>query len=170
MDGKHLLSYVITPVLEHLTGAALRGGRTAVLDTLAAHQLLLGTAIQESRLLYLRQLGSGPALGLWQMEPATHDDIWANYLRYHPDLAAKVEALSCRLWPIGATQMQGNLYYACAMARCLYFRVPDLLPAAGNVKGLVGYWKSHYNTPLGAGTVEKALPAFAQAVEMTQKE
>ena len=37
----------------------------------AAEDLVLGTAAQESGLAYLRQIGGGPALGLWQIEPAT---------------------------------------------------------------------------------------------------
>jgi hypothetical protein len=49
----------------------------------AAEELLLGTALQESGLIYRRQLNNGPALGLFQMEPATHDDIWADFLTYH---------------------------------------------------------------------------------------
>ena len=55
------------------------------LDFRAAEELLLGTALQESRLTYLHQLGGGPALGLFQMEPGTHDDIWTNYLWNRPE-------------------------------------------------------------------------------------
>jgi hypothetical protein len=39
----------------------------------AAGELVLGTAIVESNHTYLKQHGDGPALGLWQVEPATHD-------------------------------------------------------------------------------------------------
>jgi hypothetical protein len=35
----------------------------------AAGELVLGTAIVESNLTYLKQHGEGPALGLWQVEP-----------------------------------------------------------------------------------------------------
>lgn len=51
----------------------------------AAEDLLLGTAIQESGLVHVRQVG-GPALGYWQMEPATHDDIWASFVQHRPEL------------------------------------------------------------------------------------
>ena len=118
----------------------------------AASQLLLGTAIQESNLFYRRQLGNGPARGLFQMEPATHDDIWANYLKYNAPLAAQV-----RSFLNGGTESAGELEnndkYAAAMTRVHYRRVPAALPAADNIEAMGAYWKAHYNTPLGAGTV-----------------
>ncbi|KAF0118141.1 MAG: hypothetical protein FD149_866 [Rhodospirillaceae bacterium] len=77
-DSAHFVTTVIRPTLLHLG-----------LHSPAAEALLLGTAIQESRLgTYLRQTGGGPALGVYQMEPATHEDIWTNFLAYRPDLAA----------------------------------------------------------------------------------
>lgn len=115
----------------------------------AAAELLLGTAIQESGLRYLQQLGNGPALGLFQMEPTTHDDIWLNFLAYREDLSDKLRAIddNCDPW-----SMVGNLWYAAAMCRIHYLRAPDSLPAAGALNAQAVYWKRHYNTPLGAGT------------------
>lgn len=46
------------------------------LHSMAAEQLLLGTAIQESHLKYRRQIG-GPALGYFQVGTNTQDDIWS---------------------------------------------------------------------------------------------
>lgn len=149
IDPKQLRAEVIRPVLEHL---GLGGD--------AAEELLLGTAIQESRCgTYLRQLGGGPALGVFQMEPATHDDIWDNYLRYQLQLAGKVGALLAP-WPDRAPQLVGNLAYATAMARVHYRRVPAALPAAGDLLAQARYWKRWYNTPLGAGTPEEYIAAW----------
>ena len=53
---------------------------------------LLGTARVESDLRHRRQIG-GPALGLFQMEPATHNDIWESYLKYRAQLAERVQKL-----------------------------------------------------------------------------
>lgn len=45
----------------------------------SAVNLLLGTAAQESAFgTYLRQIGGGPARGVFQMAPATAKDIWEN--------------------------------------------------------------------------------------------
>jgi hypothetical protein len=51
------------------------------------------------------------------------------------------------------------------MCRIHYLRVPEVLPAANDWPGFAAYWKNHYNTWLGAGTVDgflqKAQPAIA---------
>lgn len=125
--------------------------------TPAAEELVLGTALQESRLEFIKQLGGGPALGLFQMEPATHDDIWTNYLAYRDELADKVKTLAA---PTSANhpspnELIGNLWYAAAMCRIHYMRVPDPLPDAGDVPGMAAYWKEHYNTFEGAGSEEE---------------
>ncbi|MDP5041264.1 MAG: hypothetical protein NWQ26_10405, partial [Paraglaciecola sp.] len=71
---------VIRPVLEKMHAS-----------NLAAEELLLGTAVQESlNFKYRRQMGNGPARSYFQMEPATHDDIWNNYLKYNARRAALV--------------------------------------------------------------------------------
>jgi hypothetical protein len=45
-------------------------------------------------------------------------------------------------------------------------RKPDPLPEAGDVEGQGAFWKKHYNTPLGAGTV----PKYVLKVTSTFKE
>jgi len=117
----------------------------------AAENLLIGTAIQESHLRYIRQLQDGPARGFFQMEPATHDDIWANFLRYRAELSENVKKLLVGGEP-DVTQLEWNLLYAAAMCRVHYMRVPHALPAANDIPGLAAYWKQYYNTPLGKGT------------------
>ena len=59
----------------------------------SAEELILGTAIVESGLTYLKQHGDGPALGLWQVEPATHEDLYTNFLNYRPELGSKLMEL-----------------------------------------------------------------------------
>jgi hypothetical protein len=121
-----------------------------------AVELLIGTAYQESRLRYLHQLGGGPARGIFQMEPATHKDIWDNFIRYQPaTLKDNINNLKLVNSAMGADEMEGNLYYACAMARIHYYRVKEALPAEGDVAGMARYWKKYYNTPLGAGTEQE---------------
>jgi len=123
----------------------------------AAEELVLGTALQESRLIYIKQLGRGPALGVFQMEPATHDDIWKNYLKYKTDLAKNVGKLS---HAVNSRSLITDLLYAAAMTRVHYLRVPEPLPAEGDFEGQAAYWKDHYNTYLGAGTEEEYLESW----------
>ena len=126
----------------------------------AAAELLLGTALVESRLSWRRQLGNGPARGLFQMEMATHDDIWKNYLNYRAGLAAKVKALKSAAAAVAESEVENNDLYAAAMARVLYKRAPAALPAAGDLEAMATYWKQYYNTPLGKGTVGKYIEVW----------
>lgn len=143
IDPKQLRYEVVRPSLEWIG-----------LYSKEAEDLLMGTAAQESRLQYLKQLGTGPALGIFQMEPATHDDIWDNYLAFHPDLASQVRGLASQhKWTDNpARELVGNMMYAAAMSRVFYRRVKAALPEQGDVAAMARYWKRYYNTPLGAGT------------------
>jgi hypothetical protein len=121
---------------------------------LAAEQLVLGTGIQESLLIHRQQLGGGPALGLFQMERATHDDCWKNFLDFRKSLADKVKETLAGQEPIAET-MKNNDRYAAAMCRVRYMRVQEPLPKADDIPAMARYWKQYYNTPLGAGTPEE---------------
>lgn len=131
----------------------------------AAVNLLTGTALVESGGIYLRQRGGGPALGLWQMEPATHDDCWANFLRYPAQsrLATLIRTASGCPAPV-ADRLVWDLRYACLMARIRYYRVRAPLPPATDAAALSRYHKQHYNTPLGAADPVANTPLFARAI------
>lgn len=120
----------------------------------AAENLVVGTAVQESRLTYLRQFNGGPARGVFQIEPATHDDVWANYIGFRPDLSAKVHSVLSSV-PLLHDQLETNLMYAAIMCRVIYMRATEALPDAANLPALGGYWKRHYNTAGGAGTPDE---------------
>ena len=134
-----------------------------------AVNLLLGTAAQESAFgRYIKQLGNGPALGIFQMEPATHYDIFSNYIFYKEDLKRKI-VLTCQLAGPGsgiydpdAGMLRWNLKYAICMARIHYLRVPEPIPST--IEGYANYWKDHYNTYLGAGTVEEIIHNYKKYV------
>jgi hypothetical protein len=120
--------------------------------SLQAEMLVVGTAAQESNLIYTRQIGGGPALGYFQMEPATHNDCWTNYINFRPPLKAMVLATRIAGGEPNAQEMITDHKYAAAMARVRYMRVADPIPTAG--RDIAAYWKQHYNTPLGAGSVD----------------
>lgn len=121
----------------------------------AAVNLLLGTAIQESRLTYLKQKGGGPALGLFQIEPATLKDVYDRYLH----LERKKELLGRVQQFVTAQdiheQVISNIPFAVVIARVRYFMVPKALPAYADVQGLGEYWKEFYNTEGGSGEVHE---------------
>ena len=117
-----------------------------------AVELLMGTAAQESKFgTYMYQLGGGPARGLFQIEPATERDIWENYLKFRPDrtdIVSKYDTPS-------EDDLVWNLGYQIIMARVHYLRVSEPLPAKWDIKSMAEYWKKHWNTVKGAGTVEE---------------
>ena len=128
----------------------------------AAERLLLGTALTESGLRRLHQVG-GPALGIFQIEPATHADVWANYLAYRENLASRVASLASQRPRLD--QLVWNLAYATAIARLIYYRRPEPLPAAADLAGLARYWKAHFNSALGAGSAEDFLTRAGPVLE-----
>ena len=120
----------------------------------AAVELLMGTAAQESALgRYIYQI-NGPALGIFQMEPDTHADIYQNYLAYRPELKRTAQSVSVKNG-VAADEMSWNLKYAIVMARIHYLRVPKALPDRSDVEAMAHYWKRYYNSEDGAGTVEE---------------
>lgn len=127
------------------------GSRDKRICTPAAIELLMGTMAQESRFgRYLYQLGGGPGLGFFQMEPATEEDIWENYLWYHRDLVEDVMEASGIPVPT-PWALETNVAYQVTMARIHYLRVKEPLPPAGDINAQALYWKRHYNTEKGKG-------------------
>ena len=156
IDIRQLRDLVVRPTLD----AIGLGGP-------AAEELMIGTILQESGGgHWLHQLGAGPAIGICQMEPDTHDDIWQNFLRFHPSLATKVQQLMIhtRIEDEDWYEMAGNLYYAVAMARLVYARIEEPLPAAGDIAAQAAYYKRHYNTADGAATVAQYMANWQRAV------
>jgi hypothetical protein len=141
IDPVHLRRWVIEPTLRAL------GDRYA---SEAAIRLLLGTAAHESFCgRWLHQV-SGPAVGIYQMEPRTHDDV-ARRLSRDTELGMRVYRLSNDAY---AAAMAWDLRYATAMARAYYWYDPAPLPDADDIGGLAAYAKRRWNTSAGKATVE----------------
>lgn len=149
IDCRELRLEIIKPTLQILE-----------LDSLWAQNQLLGTCAQESKMgTFVKQI-NGPALGIFQMEPATHNDIWENYLKYRPKLAEKIKAIGS---PKNLTLIL-NPKYATAMARVQYLRVAEAPPAATDIRGMAYYYKKYYNTPLGKATIEQFMENYKRYV------
>lgn len=146
MNQDQLRKCIIVPALEAIDAYSEE-----------AVELLMGTAAQESALGYFVKQITGPALGIFQMEPATHDDIWNNYLKYKPDLAAKVRENSVFQQ---AQELAWNYKYAAMMARIHYLRCPGKLP--NEVPLMARYYKEHYNTPLGKATESEFIDNYVK--------
>lgn len=143
-----------------------RGLVVTVLTTLGYNtdvfvNLLLATMAQESHLgLYETQVGGGPGRGIFQMENATFQDIYTNFLSYHKDLAYKVNSYQ----PLLETQFSADWLihyhkYATAVAACSYIRhhVPSITVDAHNPEQLWPIYKQYYNTYSGAASKDHFL-------------
>jgi hypothetical protein len=131
------------------------------MNTEESKMLLLGTACAESQLTFLKQLGDGPAVGLYQMEPATYADIVKYCQRKGSDFHNKV--IYCiyqemyRSMPHGK-QLMYNLRLQTVFARLHYWRVSEPIPKATPAQAK--YWKKYYNTEEGAGTLQHYISSF----------
>jgi hypothetical protein len=149
IDAKQFKKYIITPTLNIIN-----------MYSDSAVNLLLGTMAVESDMgTYLHQQGNGPALGVYQIEPATHDSIWADYLKYKQGLAYKVSKLIISFLSEDENLI-GNLYYATAIARIKYYWSPKPLPQANDVYGLAKMWRIVYNGNSPAQSDEEAINKF----------
>jgi hypothetical protein len=141
-----LKQYVIIPALQ------LMGEKYA---SDVAMQLLLATAAQESHMgEYLHQV-NGPALGIYQMEPATFVDTL--------NRAANILG---GIYPTSPSErLIYDLRYATVVARAKYYLDRSPLPQAGDVNGLWDIYKRVWNTNLGAATQQQFLGNYAKYVE-----
>lgn len=159
IDSTQLRDKVVVPVLHRLD-----------LWSKSAENLIMGTIAQESACgTYIAQI-KGPALGICQMEPTTHDDIWKNYLAYKRTLARKVKneasLRNISTYDVEAKELEANLAYSVAMCRVHYLRVIDPLPEDPNdIKELGKYYKKYYNTSKGKATVQQFIDNYSKYIK-----
>ena len=127
----------------------------------SATELLMGTCAVESNLgEYDEQIGGGPALGVFQMEPNTMNDIWSNYIRYREGLRILLIEEFGMNGP-DKERLKNDLEYGIVMARLKYRRSPLALPKSDkDIEGLARVWKKVYNTDLGKGSTEKFISKY----------
>ena len=157
MKAQQLHDYIIKPTLEYMGGNY---------NSKNARFLMLCTAAIESDCgYYIKQVG-GPALGIWQMEPETHDDIFANCDAMQ-DCGNDISHFKYTALQLSPTYNMDEDFeavhsdlidspkYACAMARLKYSMDIEPLPDYDNFRSVYDYYKRIYNTPAGASTYEK---------------
>ena len=158
MNAQQLLDYIIKPTLEYIGGNY---------NSKNAQMLLLATAAIESKCGYYIKQINGPALGIWQMEPETHSDIWLNCDKLQLYKLSDSEVISYRIRSLmtspdndANTDLIVSPMYACAMARLKYSMDKAPLPPHDEIFEIYQYYKRIYNTPLGASTFEKFKSAW----------
>lgn len=153
LDQAQLRNLIVRPSLDFIG-----------LGGLAAENLEIGTAIIESRLTYIKQI-TGPALSLWQIEPATYNDLRTRSCLKYPEIVKKMLMfLKMEMLPFRADYLAGNLYAAAMISRMKYYFDKEPLPDAYDFEGMARYYKRIYNTAEGATDLKVATDIFRSVV------
>lgn len=131
-------SLVVTPALQLLAPVGIP-------DTKTAHDLLMGTAAQESLMGTYLQQESGPGISPFMLTPAEVPGVLGRCS------AAIYTAIIKVGNPLDNGTLATNLTLAAMVARCWYWVEPTPLPA-DTVSGLWGYYKKFFNSAIGAAT------------------
>ena len=123
-----------------------------------AADLIFKKGMSETGYKAIKQYGGGPALGFWQVEPATINDTIENYVKYR----SKLEKLLISLGydeTHSEIRVMSNIALQVAFCRLKYRRDKNALPKACDLKGQAEYWKRVYNSHLGKGTIKHFMEA-----------
>lgn len=127
-------------------------------DSDAVIRLLEMIAAHESGgFTYSRQLG-GPALSLFQIEPATYRDLCS--------YADRKRLAICREFPRNPMRLVFDPAFAAGMARVFFLRFPEPLPDKGNITSLAEYAKYRWNTEQGKATPQQYETAWRRYYEI----
>lgn len=133
-------------------------------NLLTASRLVLGTAAHESEGFKFRHQIHGPALGLFQIEPATHVDLYVNFLAFRPAMEGDLSPL-LRPGVPAVDQLVDNDPYAAAVCRLVYYRAKPPLPTdPEDVAALAAYWNEWYNRNPLKGTDDQFINDYHRYV------
>ena len=134
ISAAHLTQFVIKPTLESLD-----------MYSQTAEKLLLGTAAQESGFNPLKT--SGDALGIYQITPDRHRNVWDQYLAFRPNLASKVRGLASQHQFLKAPdlELRTNMAYSTAIAWAIYLQSDVQFPEADDAEGLSLLWQQNFS-------------------------
>ena len=122
--------------------------------------LVVRTGMAESGYRALKGYGEGnPAIGFWQIEPATLNDMITNYIHYRSHYKKNLISLGMNFENDTIMSVMSNLAVQAALCRLHYRRDRYPLPSWDDLEGQASYWKRVYNTVEGRGTVKHFMKA-----------
>ena len=128
-----------------------------------AASMIYTTGMAESKYKYLSQMGDGPAIGFFQLEPETMKDIMKNYVAYRKPILDSLKSLGYAE-DSSEYRVKSNIALQVAFCRLKYKRDPFPLPKHKDLSDQADYWKRVYNTELGKGTIKHFLEANKESV------
>lgn len=109
---------------------------------------------------YIAQI-SGPALGIYQMEPATYNGLWSKMRgteEKYMILGSKILFACHFTGKPDVNEMVWNMKYATMMARVFF--LPNREPIPIDIEDLSRYAKKYWNTSEGKATANQYLGAY----------
>lgn len=128
--------------------------------------LVFTCAVESAGGTYVRQI-KGPALGIYQIEPTTFSDLFANYILRKPDVL-NLFTLNLGLHRMPSPeQVITDLRLATALAACLYMYRKARLPEKSilDADGLWDIYKPLYNTVKGKSEKESSIKAYQRFIK-----
>lgn len=131
--------------------------KNRILNAPEAIELLIGTwSVESDGGHWLKQIGSGIALGAWQIEKPTFCDIINRCKPVHSLVLSQTINHTINDGDFHLLEFDHKL--SIQIARLKYYLIPDAIPL--NLDGQARMWKQFYNSPKGAGTVEKYIAKY----------
>ena len=122
--------------------------------------LVVRTGMAESGYRALKGYGKGnPAIGFFQIEPGTMNDMIDNYIKYRSHYKVHLISLGMNFEKDTIMSVMSNIAVQAALCRIHYRRDKHSIPSWDDLEGQAKYWKRVYNTNLGRGTTEHFIKA-----------
>ncbi len=123
-----------------------------------AQEMIFRTGMAETGYKAIEQYGGGPAVGFFQVEPATINDTMENYVAYRSEIKENLAGLGYKKND-STIIVTGNIFLQIAFCRLKYRRDRHSLPKCGDLEAQAKYWKRVYNSYKGKGTIEHFMEA-----------
>ena len=117
-----------------------------------ADLMIIETAIAETGLGEIEDKTPGAGMGITQFDKFPFDDIKKRNMRLQPKI---LEELGVDIALVEWDDLRYNPFLGLLFARLLYWLKGQEIPIS--IQDRAAYWKLHYNTRLGKGTVEHYL-------------
>lgn len=165
INKNNLENLIIRPTLQEMGEKFYSENAVQLLLMTCAAETQMGTYLRQG-LKYLDD-GKARARGIYQMEPATHDDVkhrfdWNSIVQdeYFISLYGKQYFMEC-----DKDVLIFDLKYATIMARAKYYLIPEKLPDIDDTEGMAHYYSKYwYAGKYYEDRKEKAIRAYNKYV------
>lgn len=117
-----------------------------------AVEMIIETAIAETGLGRIEDKTDGAGMGITQFDKIPFADVRDRSIKLRP---AILKELGVDIAKVNWDDLRYNIFLSLLFARLLYWLKGDPIPAT--IEERAKYWKLHYNTKDGKGTVEHYL-------------